>query len=222
MRRTIALALLSLATAACEPSRRPGYVPVCEIEDGYQRGDVELIVDPSASFGDDGAAYAPTLAGRYVVAAIDLRGPAGTDPPLYIYSSHFDAFWYLTTLRGYQVGQSQMEPYAGTITRGADRLYPLTPGAAAPNPDHRRMRRLTDKARRIFNADPVPVALGASVALLLILALLFALVGAITETVIGAIAPLVTTLSDIAARHRVISHAERVLRQRSTPKEEAP
>ncbi len=212
--RLLALALLALTTTACEPHRRPGALPVCDVEDGYHRGDFELIFHPRASYGDDGVAYDPKLTGQYVIAAIGLSGPAGTETPVYVYSAAYDEYWCRTTLPGYQAGMSQVEPFASTITSLTDRLHPVTPGAVAPDVNLRRLRRLTDRARRAINADPLRLGGAACVGLLLVLVLLGACVATVVDAVIGTVTSLLTTLSDISAKHRLISHANSALRSK--------
>lgn len=204
--------LLALLAAPCGAA--PGRVPVRDVQEAYRRGELELVVDPTASLGDEGSSYAPGLVGRYVVAAIPTVSVAGAAPPLYIYCPFGDDFYYLTTLPGYRKGSSEMAPHAETITWATRWLYPSTLGASAPFPDLRWIRRCCDPLRLAAARDPRIAAVVACVALVVAAVAL--------QLLASAAVALIEALSSALARHRVISHAERLLGTRSTPRRRKP
>jgi hypothetical protein len=204
--------LLALLAAPCGAA--PGRIPVREVQEGYRRGDVELILHPLASFGDEGSSYAPNLLGRYVAAAIPISSATAGDPPLYVYSARSDDFTFVTTLPGYRAGRARATPYVDTIARAIEPLYPDTPGACAPALDLRWVRRLSDAARAAAGRNPTGAFVAVCVALVVL--------AAVAQVLASAAVSLIDALSSALVRHRLVSHANRALRARSAPRRRKP
>jgi hypothetical protein len=169
-------------------------------------GRCTILGQPSAATFDDGDFYG---ASGYRVVAVILPCRRGAE--LYIWTPRIPGFRFTGHLDGYTEGQLDVEPYASIIARAvaplqvAERPVPPAPTAAPPPPipTPSGPPDALDRVSRSFGITRLQVLSLLLVGVACTLLVLAVLVELATR--------LLTTLSEIYAKQRVISHASSFL-----------
>lgn len=159
-------------------------------------GTCELFQDPAAEIYDDGYAYG---IGSIRIVGAAVRCSTGSD--IYVWDPTSSRFRFMEHLGGYAPGMSGDSRYGNAIGEVFASNQRLRISASTPSKNE--TWRFLRHARRSLGISRRAFVLWLGVAALFSLLLLAALTVMVTK--------ILTTISDIAIRHRLVSHANKAL-----------